>query len=371
MEQMLERELSVWTSVLLGGLMPLAGERTPQSLYYILVGRKANQTIQDVHHYRLHPYYRLFPGFLRERWQDFVTYFLQQGWMEQQRTDRPNNQGTFRITPAGEQMWRQGWQRYQLADWLAPLDGLAYAERQELFWMRLHLLVQTISQLAHGQPAFYPVVQRKETQEWVKRLFRRPELRRHLSASQLYHELLTVLTPYDTHLQWLLVEQLSGANQVGRTLEQLASQLAEPLPLVKIKVKYVLTCMLRHVLAEAQQFPLLSALAAAESGRDPRLSASAAETYRLLKQGLGIEQIVRRRKLKVGTIEDHLVEIALRCPEWEPTPYLTEAQKQHILMISRRAGTKRLRVIKDLLGEAYSYLQIRLALARERGEEHG
>jgi len=372
MKQLSERELDVWSAVLLGGLVPLAGERTPQSLYYILVGRKAHQTIQDVHHYRLHPYYRLFPGFLRERWQDFVTYFLQQGWLEREKADSPSGRWTFRVTAQGERQRRAGWRRYRLAEWLMPLDGIACAERLELFWLRLHLLVQTISQLERGQPSFYPVVQRKQIQEWVKRLFTRPGLRRHVSGSQLYQELLAALTPHEVALQRLLVEQLSGADQVGCTLEQLASRMDEPLPLLHIKLRYLLTRIVRQVQAEgAQRFPLLSALAAVESGGDPRLSASAGETYRLLKQGLGIAEIARRRGLKQGTIEDHLVEIALHCPEWDPAPYLTEAQKQQILATSRRAGTKRLRVMKELLGEEYSYLQIRLALAQERGEEHG
>ncbi|UFJ42822.1 helix-turn-helix domain-containing protein [Brevibacillus humidisoli] len=369
MKQLSEREFDVLATVVLGGLLPLMGERTPQSLYYILVGRKANQTIQDVHHYRLHPYYRLIPSFLKENWQDFVTYFLRMGWMSLKKTGSRSRQFTFEITSDGREQWLSGRQRYQLERWLKPLNGIAYAERVDTFWMRLHLLIQTISHLRYRQPSFYPVVQRRQIQAWVKRQLHHPQTREHLSSSQLYHELLAVLASYDVTLQRLFADQLSGVTQVGYTQEQIAYHMDEPLLLVQIKMKYLLTRIYREVLEnEEGRYPLLSRLATIESGRDPRLSASAAETFRLLQKGVNMEGIVRRRGLKQGTVEDHLVEIALHCPEWDVTPYLSQEQKQLILMTSRQAGTKRLRVIKELLGESCSYLQIRLALAQEGGE---
>ncbi len=351
-------------TIALAGLLPLAGERTAQAFYYVLKGRKANQTYQDVHMYKLHSYYRLFPSLTKERWEEIVGSLENAGLIRMRTLLGQSGKRTYDVHPHAKAIVEEGWSRYRLDWWLEPLDGIRWARRLTECWLRLRLIVQTVSHLLSDQLSFYPVVQEKAVQAWVKRQLRTKEQRLRWMDG-LSAELYELFADFPQDVQRLMVEQLSGAGQAGLTREQIAYRLNEPPALLQVKEQWALTAMGKRLDSQPERFPLLARLLTDESGADTRLTASASETYRLVRMGLDAQQIAERRGLKLGTVEDHLVEIALHCPEWDDSRFLSDEAKRAILAASRRLATRRLRLIKDELGEAYSYLQIRLALARK------
>ncbi|MDF2682046.1 MAG: hypothetical protein K0R47_3236 [Brevibacillus sp.] len=354
-------------AVALNALIPLANERTLQAAFYILRGRKANQTLQDIHLYHLYPYYRMFPRFSKGDWDKIVSTLLQNGFVEHLEVSATNGKQSFTVTEKGCEQAREWRSRYQLDFWLAPFTDSGMAERVELFWRRLHLVVQTISQLLAGDMGFLPVVSDKKTQQWVKAQVTSP-MDRAQWKQRLGEELYLLWNPLPQEVQKLLVGQLSGAAQVGKTLSQLAMQQNESTTYLLLTFRYGLAQSIQRLLAEAESFPYLSRLVVQNDKLDARLTESAARTYTLIQRGLGIKQIAATRKVKESTIEDHLAEIALRCPEWDYTAYLDPELGNRIIQTSELLQTSRLRLIKDQLGADVSYLQIRLALARRQGE---
>ncbi len=140
-----ERELLC--AVALNAMLPLANERTLQAAYYILRGRKANQTLQDVHLYNLYPYYRMFPGFSKEDWDKIVATLFQNDYLQPCEGEGPSPKPTFLVTANGRQFAEHAYEKYGFAVWFAPFTRFDLAARIESFWQRLHLLVQTVSQL--------------------------------------------------------------------------------------------------------------------------------------------------------------------------------------------------------------------------------
>lgn len=353
--------------VALNVMIPLANERTLQAAYYILRGRKANQTVQDVHLYNLYPYYRMFPRFSKEDWDKIVSTLLQNGLVEHLEVSTTNGKPSFAVTEKGRERASEWRSRYQLDYWLAPFTDSGMAERVELFWHRLHLAVQTISQLLAEDMGFLPVVADKKIQQWVKAQVTIPAVRAQWKQ-QLGEELYLLWSPLPEEVQALLVSQLSGAAQVGKTLSQLAMQQNESTTYLLLQFRYGLAQSIHRLLAEEASFPCLSRIVVQNDKLDLRLTESAARTYTLIQRGLGINQIATTRKIKESTVEDHLAEIALRCPEWDYTSYLSPELGERIIRTSESMQTSRLRLIKDQLGANVSYLQIRLALARRQGE---
>jgi uncharacterized protein YpbB len=362
-----ELEQDFVQTVILNGLAPLAGERTIQALYYILRGRKANQTQQDVHLYSLQPYYRMFPRLSKEQWEEKIALLKERRFIAERETAGVVRKPTFTLTERGKEVMADGRCRYQLERWFAPFSRGFVSDRLHLFWQRLHLMVQTVSQLISGDLAFLPVVQDKRVQQWVKQALSDAEKRR-LWLDGLHDELYTLLLPLPDSVQELIVSQLSGAQQVGSTVTQLALCRGEAPSYIQLQFRYGLAESLNRLDRDAgARFPLLSSLIEHSGGKDPRLSDSANLTYQLVKQQYSVEEIARMRKIKPGTVEDHLVEIALHCPEWDCSRYVSPSDRERILRVSEELGTVRLRVLKDRLGEGYTYLQIRLALASRRG----
>jgi len=363
------REQEVLSAVALNAMIPLANERTLQAVYYILRGRKANQTLQDVHLYSLYPYYRMFPHFSKEKWDKIVSNLVQRGCIQVRTVSGMNGKSTFVVTPEGLRYASEQSNHYQLPRWLSPFSAWLLTFNLEIFWKRIHLLVQTVSQLAAARMDFIPVVTDRRIQSWVKLQLRNGEVRERWQA-HLGDELYKLWSPLPAQVQQILAGQLTGAEHTGRTSGQLAAEMDLSPSQFQLLFRYGLASSVERLQQEKEAFSLLRILLDADHQErgDVRLSESAAKTYALVQRGISKADIARIRRIKESTVEDHLVEMALRCPEWDASEYLSSELAAAIVHTSEKLGTGRLRLIKDHLGTEVSYLHIRLALARNRGE---
>lgn len=352
--------------LVLNGMKSLAKERTLQAFFHILRGRKANQTMQDVHLFQLYPYYRLLPHFSKEQWDEILQEILWQNFIQKQKLDQQKD--TFVLTEAGEALARAGWANYQLSRWFAIFHEHRWVnEYLPTFWLRLHLLVQTVSHLRAKDPSFYPLVHDRHIQAFVKeRLQDREHRKRWLDG--LPDELFRALSVIPVEVQPLLVKQWAGAGQTAMTLQQLAYEEKLAPSFVRVKWRYGVAKLMVAIKEHAADLPLLAALLPEGDAVGMQMSKSARETYRLLQKQVSIEEIARMRRIALSTVEDHLVDIALHQPTWDASQFLAEADKQTILEASARLQTRRLRLIKEALQDRYSYLQIRLALAMGEGK---
>ncbi|MGC5324513.1 helix-turn-helix domain-containing protein [Brevibacillus sp. SYSU BS000544] len=349
------------------GLIPLARERTLQSLYYVLKGRKSNQTYQDVHMYSLFSYYRLFPRLSKEDWQEIVQALQKAQYIELVSFDKGNTKQSFAITMSGMQWQAETEEKYQLQKWLdSSFQSVSQVTETERFWMKLHLMVQTISQLSGNKNSFFPVVSNKEVQLWVKQQLSMPSKREEW-LTHLANELYQLLRYLPSQQQRLVVDQFSGISQAGLTLDQISWREKEPHSYTIVKFRHAL-CRLYQMVQQDLGVSLPHLYSLVDTGKQQRMpiSDSAFQTYQLLVKEKDIDTIAKRRNLRRGTIEDHLIEISLNVPQWDHSSFLSQAAKEEIVATSEQYGTKRLRLIREYLRNQYSYLQIRLALALKK-----
>ena len=352
-------------AVALNTLVPLARDRTLQAGFHILRGRKANQTLQDVHLYSLYPYYRLFPRITKEEWEKIILLFLNKGYIKRIPVNIGSTKSSFQVTGTGEEFARERFAFFELQKWFQPFSQVLPSRDLEVFWQRLHLLVQTVSQIAAGELQFLPVVRDRAVQQWVKRQLVHAASRIRWET-HLGEELFRLWEPLPDELQMLLTAQLSGAAQAGKTMIQLAVMHGQAPSFLRVKFRYALAVSMERLRRGRASFPLLGELVKASDEEDVRLSESASRTYALVRQGVPKEEIARIRGIKESTVEDHLVEIALRCPEWDCSDLLPPDLAVLIVQTGEQLGTSRLRLIRDHLQGRATYLQIRLALARRQ-----
>ncbi|TPG89618.1 hypothetical protein EEL32_05780 [Brevibacillus laterosporus] len=358
-----EQDFHFLEALILNGLAVLQGERTPQSLYYMVKGRKANQVWQDVNNFNLHSYYRLFPWISRGLWEQIMKNLLEKEWVTTTNTSQKNITSSFELTSSGYEHLSEQKEIYQLERWLSGINGILITEEATLFRLQVLLMVQTISQLLYDNTHFSPIVQNKEIQRRIKQLLLETA-DRDAWLDGLANELFLVMDKLDPSLQQQFFLQWTGASQVGLTSRQIAYYFHESVLLTEVKLLSLWSSMYCEVKEnESGQYVLLQKLCQLQSAQKPPISMSAWETYKMLQKDMSLDEIATRRAIKLNTVEDHLIEMALMALPCKYERWVSNPQIQFVQEASNRLQTKRLRLLKDELGHNYSYLQIRLALA--------
>ncbi|AGT32565.1 Rrf2 family transcriptional regulator [Geobacillus genomosp. 3] len=326
------------------------GERTLAAVYHLFSGKKSAQTLQDSRWFRLEPFFGT--------WKNVTMAELETAVREltERRLAAPGGNRTYRLTEAGKQ-WLDG------REMSLPrhLNGWRYHDIDRLFWQRLSLVGQTLSNLVYGR-RFTPICRDERTLEWVKQYLLANGSRQTLTAS-FYEELIRLLEAVSEEEATVFTLRLTSAARIGWTAEQIAAYLQTDALYVQFQFRNVLHYMMTE--AEAGRAPLMAELMA---GLAPvQLTQSARKTYEWLQKGKTVEEIAKFRRLKRSTVEDHIVEIAANVPGFSIAPFVADGKAVSIQAAARALGTRKLKDIREALGGAASYFEIRLVLAKEVG----
>jgi ATP-dependent DNA helicase RecQ len=100
----------------------------------------------------------------------------------------------------------------------------------------------------------------------------------------------------------------------------------------------------------------------------PLPSTSQQNTLQLYQQGLTIEEIAQRRSLAVGTIYQHLCELIEMNQPVNLNDFVLPVKQELIIKAIQKMGADSLTLLKEYLGESYSYEEIKLVRAWWRRE---
>lgn len=333
----------------------LNGERSLPAVIHLLRGRKNHQVMQDC---------ALFgTSLLYGELSMLSVHQLQQHIMELKSAGlvQITSQPSVFCTEEGKKILKEwnGENRIQLC--INAFPAIGHKVEAAHFWLRLELLIQTLSHLIQGVKNFYPVVAKEDIRQEVKGLFyQEPDYRK--QALQLKKEIYQwMLTLHDWE-QKIILMRFSGRDKAGLTFPQIGEELNQSGEWVRFQLLRLAREKLTSLSPE--ETPVLYRIA--HFHQESRgLSQSAKKTFHLLKQGKDPGQIASLRGLRMGTVEDHIVEIALAEPTFDISPFVDKEKQRKIVEVIHTYGTRKLREIKRLVGEGYTFLEIRLVCGRE------
>ncbi|XJZ26079.1 helix-turn-helix domain-containing protein [Bacillota bacterium Lsc_1132] len=338
-------------------LKQLNGERTIYSIYHLLKGKKSSQTIQDAHWYRLTKYFGIYHPITREFLEESIQTSFKRGWLKEVGDQR------FTLTGQGENELGAFWKKQKA---LNHLNGWKY-QQTSVFWERLSLLVQVSSNLVNNEANYLPIQKNKEIQQWIKNFLQKSSLPRDIFGKKLYAELVDCLEKADNLNPLVLVLRLTGYNHIGLTSTQAADQLHMEISSYHIEFLTILHYMIRQLSENPKTYPLLSCLVT-DSSPNLSLTLSSSRTLSLINQGYSLEEIAKLRRLKVNTIEDHIVEIALNVAQFSIDNYIDKQTQAKIIAAAQREDTRQLKQIRNAVKGA-NYFEIRLVLAKMGAEQ--
>ncbi|MBQ0137719.1 MAG: helix-turn-helix domain-containing protein [Kurthia sp.] len=325
------------------------GQRTVYSAYHLLKGKKSGQTIQDVGLFDLQPYFYLLPKLTKE---NFLHVIEQLQASQQIAVD--DDQRIVVLQPTSSIP--------------AFFDGWHFRGGEHVFFNRLQLVVQSISNMRQGEKQFLPIVRDEQIQQFVKGYLVHIEFQQlaqqNLFINQLYRAIEEMAV--GEIVRTILLYRLTGYGHIGMTW----SQLAEQLEISELDAQLYFVHGLHRLIERIEKGDLeLLHLLTYQVRVQTVLTESTQKTAHLLQQGLTMQQIAQTRRLKVSTIEDHIAELAMNDPHFQVEQFMAAELAVEIKEVILAVGSKKLKPIKEKIPHA-SYFQIRLILARVGGEHH-
>ncbi|WLD91862.1 helix-turn-helix domain-containing protein [Alkalihalobacillus sp. AL-G] len=339
-------------AIYLYGIKRLRGERTVSGLFHILNGKKSSQAIQDGKLFSLSNLFGTMPNINYAKFTSSVQMISAQGWITLDFDDHPH------ITEMGNDRLEKYLMLHPLP---VKLNGWRYGDISKVFWRRLTLFVQTLSHLLENDSHFYPIQNDPTILSWVKDHFPNHYHVRVNASEMLYTELFLFLKKVDPTDAENVVQRLTRHGRIGKTSAQVAQELQLDPVECDFRFQATIHHLINQLLEDGDSFPGLY-LFISDLHQPYTLTESTLRTLNLLRDGIAIKAIAAERRLKLSTIEDHIIEIAINVLGFSIDPYVSFTEQEEIINTSKGLNTKRLKAIKERLGDRYTYFQIRLTL---------
>lgn len=338
--------------IILYCIYKLNGERSISSIYHLLNGKKSSQTLQDMHLFDITRFFKTFESMSRAELQMAVEKLEEYGFIIKA------SNGNYEITEKGVNRAESLFNRFSFLNFV---NGWNF-QGAGAFWERLSLLVQVVSNLTHYVSRYVPVQKSSEAQEWVKGFLKKGSIGRIELGKGLYKELETTLGSNGYLDPTIVILRLTGSEYFGLTVRQAAKVLA----LEESLYRFQFLALIHYLMGKSQgnptEFPILYKVI--ENLHEPvPLTASTKITMNLLGKGLSIGEIAAKRNLKVSTIQDHVVELALNLKSFDISPYVDVEKERSIISAAKIASSRQLKHIRSLL-ENVDYFEIRLVMAK-------
>lgn len=341
------------SSLLLAIISKLDGERTIYAGLHLLRGKRSGQTLQDVEYYSLKMFFGILPKLSTQLFDEAAGQLLNSHLIF------IDDASIVHVTEVGKDALKES-PTYRFNGW-------DYRGREEIFFARLSLVVQTASNFRAGSKVFMPTQRDIEVQLFVKEILRRQPINELAFSHRLKDELIELIELSDMKevQKTIFTHRLVGYGYTGWTWVQLAEKLDESPIAVKLYFIESLHLLLGRV-EESIATPLFKKIAEGIKVVS-HLTDSSMRTQHLFEQGLSMEEIATTRRLKMSTIEDHFVEMAINDSTFPIQQFVSRVDLESVSRKSKELGTKRLRLLKDSFPKL-SYFQLRLILGVQSRE---
>lgn len=344
----------MYQDILMQCFQALDKQRSYRAVYYILVGKRSIQTIQDAYLFQLTVYFRLLPKLTLDRFDQSVKKMVETGSI------RLNEEGRVDVlyVNACEDKRRQ---------LIKQINGMAYADVHDTFFKRLNLTIQTFTHLSVDDRQFQVIEEDLIVQRFVKRFYKENKSALPSFLNEIYKWLNIQLTEINPRYAEIFVDRMTGYNQTGLSIQQLSIKYGEDVEDVQLILLAIEHMLLNDVVNNEAHF-LFSMLEKQSVGKDHFMTNSAKKTWHYYKQGHSIDEMMAIRHLKRGTIEDHLIEIAYLDAEFPYERYINKKEESILLETINNENVRKLSVIMNALPSSINYFKLRLMIAKEINE---
>ncbi|UOQ42674.1 helix-turn-helix domain-containing protein [Halobacillus salinarum] len=342
-------------TILLSCVDAMNGERTISGIHNLLTGKRSSQTLQDSKGYRLDHFFGIYPSLEKKRLKRIFEKLA-----DKQILVIDQHQYPFLVQKGKNFLLQQGTSDFYFS-------GLRNQQAVQLLKSRFLLLVQTVANVNSGKRNFFPVIEDRKVQLWVKSFYKQHVKNKSNSAFLIYEEMFSLIDDLEDLEAELFTYRLSGGPVIGFTREQLARFCQITIEEVDIRLEHVFHYIYSKLSQSPQSFPKLR-YCVDDLHPSSLVTQSSEKTFQFLKHGLSLEEIAGKRNLKVSTIQDHIVEAALVMKNFPIEQFIDYEDQMLIFHAAESLKTMKLKSIYQYLDGRYTYFQLRIVLAKKQHE---
>lgn len=344
------------SAIILSIISRMDGERTIYSSLHLLRGKRSGQTLQDVKYYDVRSFFGVYPKLGIELYDEAVRKLI--------------DSNSLSITD-DKLVWltKKGWNDVTSLP-TYHFNGWDYRGNEMIFFARLSLFIQTVSNLRAGEKLFIPTEKEHDIQVFIKALFQKQPISDPAFAYRIMEELRSCIeaSGMSDIQKTIITHRLGGYGLVGWTWNQLAESLK--LSVLSVRLLFIESLhMLLRAIENEVDVPFLQKMTEHVKVTS-YLTTSARQTKQFFDKGASMEDIANIRRLKMSTIEDHFVEMSINEPDFPLNQFVSQHDIQAVTKKVEQLDTKRLRLLKDEFGHL-TYFQLRLILGRALKGEIG
>ncbi|WP_027107504.1 helix-turn-helix domain-containing protein [Lacticigenium naphthae] len=330
-------------------------------LYSILVGKRTPSVLFQAKRLGLENYFSLFEQLTREQFQQILKKLITKQFVQLQEADVYTVPSTVKERS-----------RYTSKDQLDTylLGFFRYQKLLPVFWIRFQLFIQIVSEKRHQKVNYRPITNELSHQRWIKGWILQNQDDFAGLAEEAAGEIFSLLASLPQEKAELVTLLLTGHEKNGRTMNQLKELWA-----IKSNTGFLLLLiqtqllLVRYIQESPERYKhLAKLLASVDKETFYGLNESTFVTVELLKSQ-SIEEIAHVRNLKIGTIKEHILEIALSQDHFSVADFIPQERKETIKKLQEEEFFLPFKMVQKKVGEIdffhYRLLQI------ERMRKHG
>lgn len=340
--------------IILNSVLQIKNNRSINSIYYLLSGKRSVQTVQDAHIYEIENFFGIFHTLEKSEFDRIVKQLLD----DKRLISDQALENTYLITSVGKK-WLTDYNSKIPYDYF---NGIKYIEIDRIFYARLLLLIQVLTNRKMKNSTYIPVIDQISITSWVTQIYQKLKNNVDDSLKRLYTELHHLLLNFSEVEATIFVCRLTGYKQYGMSINQLASKHNMSVSDVQLLLIGMVHRLLNLITSDQQEYEFMSVFVS-DLSMTGFISQSARRTRSLLDKQYDLKTISQLRRLKMNTIYDHIVEIALADTDFVIDPYVTIKDQHDIIEVYQRMNSTKLKEIKKNVNEDISYFQIKLVLA--------
>jgi len=344
----------MFQSILLCSIKRINEQRSMSAIYHLLTGNRSLQTVQDAHLFGLDKYYGVLPSLSRQAYDEYINYLNNKGKVQLLERDSTTY---IKLLLSNQDLLNN-----KQTD-LIGLNGLLFYKVDEIFYKRLLLYIQVLTNHFNAHTTYIPIISDKDILKWMKWQYNRVKFDINHYLEKLYKDLFVLLQDIPNQDAEMFVDRLTSFKQYGLSLQQLSMKYDQSITDVRLRLKTIIHRMLKTIMDKKNKTELLIHFLP-DLPSFNILTESARKTYHLLSKQYSVSQISQIRRLKENTIKDHIVEICWSDQNYPIEQFVDEKTIQKVKQAIQTSNSLQLKTIKSLIPEEITYFQIQIALTR-------